>query len=344
MKIAVIHVNYLGSPREANVRSQNFNEAAALAYIRTNLELNYGFMRRAGEQKADLVVTNEDFGCIGRYRNNLKYPDLFFDLTARLEGEITAALSKIAAQYKMNIAANEYRTCDGLVYNTSTFYSRGGDVLGRQDKVHLATTERFKAAQGNQISVIETDLGAVGFCICYDILFPEFCRSLSLQGAEIILHQTQGWGFGGAPARQAGEAIVRTRAFENSVYFVVAKNVQNEGGYSCVLDTYGDIQASAQGREDQLLMADINPDFLSLDKYGLGNFYAGTESGKTTQLLGRRPQMYGALIDPNPQVLKKLPGRLLESGEELDSRFRDLAEMEVNNPEERARYHWHKKI
>ena len=344
MKISVIHSAYIEPKHEADTSSEAFSEDRALEYIRSNLEKNYRMLREAGEKKSDLAVTNEDFGNIGNYLRNTQYPKLFYDLVKGLEKEIAENLSDIARKYGMNIAANEYQTENGQVYNTSVFIDRRGVPIGRQRKVHLPPGERFKAVPGERPVVISTDIGVIGFCICYDMLFPEHCRTLALMGADIILHQSQGWGFGGAPAAKAGEAIVRTRAFENSVYLVVAKNIQNEGGMSCILDTYGDILAYAPGRNEQVLTAELSPDFSESDKYIFDNYYAGLESGKARKFLGRRPDAYGILTDPNPKILENFPGARLCTENELDSLIRALIDMEKNNPEERQKYHWHSKL
>ena len=344
MRIAVNHVKYNEAPADINPRSESFSEVKALEYVRSNLEKNYSMLKKAGEQGADLAVTNEDFGDIGRFPKNKTFPELFPGIVKKLESEISETVRSIAKQYKMNIAYNEYQTENGKIYNASVFVDRSGSPIGRQNKVHLAMNERFKSAYGDLPVIIKTDLGVVGFCICYDLLFPEYCRSLGLLGADIIIHQSQGWGFGGAPARQAGEAIVRTRAFENSAYLIVAKNIQNEGGMSCILDNFGDILATAPGLAEQVLIADITPEFKMNDKYDLGNYFAGVESSRVRKLLGRRPETYGILTDPNPPALGDFPGARLCTEDELAARSGALADLDKNNPAERRKYHWHPKL
>ena len=340
MRLAVIHSSYLDVPEQVNVNSDSFSKAGALAYIRGNLSKNYRMLSEAGEKGADLAITNEDFGAIGMYIRNLRYPKLFGELTAELEKEIAGNISQIAKKYRMNITANEYETAGGNIFNTSVFYNRDGIRAGSQQKIHLPPGERIKVTAGEKPCVIETDIGVIGFCICYDIIFPEYCRVLTLMGADIIVHQTQGWGMGGIPANEAGKALVCTRAVENSVYFMVAKNIQIEGGMSCILDSHGRILAHAPSKTEQVITADITPDFKKTEKYHFDNYYAGVESTKARSLLGRRPEIYGILTDPHPTVLENYPGERLCNGEELAARIRALSEMEQADGEERKKYHW----
>ena len=46
--------------------------------------------------------------------------------------------------------------------------------------------EEFWRERGNAIVTAETELGKLGFAICYDIRFPELFRLLALEGAQIL--------------------------------------------------------------------------------------------------------------------------------------------------------------
>ena len=331
MKIAIIHAKY--------VRPEGLHGAArenALAQIRANLDLNYGMVEQAGAAGADLLITNECFAYVGQ---GLGVDDqaLFAELVAETEAVIDRDMRAYAARYGMMIAANECATHEGKIYNTTTLYDRDGGVIGRFRKVHLPIGERFKVSAGTEFPVFETDLGRIGFAICYDIVFPEHCRILGLNGADIIVHQTQGWGGGGSGgSRDTGEAVLRTRAAENSVYLFVAKNIQGEGGMSCVIDNCGSVIASQPGTDDALLLAEFEPDYERKDLYYHNNYFSGVGNDRTRLLLEREPALYGRLTE-DVQLSYNPRGERLCTREEFAERVRAIGRMA---PEERKKLHW----
>jgi predicted amidohydrolase len=62
----------------------------------------------------------------------------------------------------------------------------GSGVLGHHRKVHLPPGERFAYTAGNRFAAFDTPVGRIGMLICYDKLFPEAARALTLDGADII--------------------------------------------------------------------------------------------------------------------------------------------------------------
>jgi predicted amidohydrolase len=95
-----------------------------------------------------------------------------------------------------------------------------GQVVGSQDKVHLFRDESTIAVPGEEYRVLETPLGKLGITICYDNVFPEAARTITLQGADLLF----------VPSRiitdglEAWLLYLRTRALENRIP-VIAPNV-----------------------------------------------------------------------------------------------------------------------
>jgi len=59
-----------------------------------------------------------------------------------------------------------------------------------------------------------------------------------------------------------GEALLRTRAHENSVYVVAAKNAfERDSGKSCIISNNGSILAASSGLEQKIVLAEIKPDY-----------------------------------------------------------------------------------
>jgi len=337
IRLSAVHAAYLDIPPESDPKNENFTEETALAYVNSNIEHMLRWLREAGEKKADLACTNEDFAAVGTYGRDLDHPALSKKLGRIVEPMIVERVGETAKKYGMHIAANYTKFEGDDAYNATSLFGRDGEIIGTYKKVHPADGERVSVKRGGSFPVFETDIGRIGFAICYDIIFPEVFRCLALNGADIIVHQTQGWGACGK-AVSAGEAFMRVRAAENSVYFVVAKNIQSEGGKSLILDNYGNILAEAAGVAEGIAIADIEPDFDLIDEYCFDNFYGGVESTKARQLLARLPAAYGGITEQNPPVLTRYRGmELCETKERMTEIIRSYQEMDG---ETRARYHW----
>ena len=295
MKLAILHSRYT----ESHDKSGRGYQDDAIAYVQSNIDRTFALLRRAGEGGADLAVTNEDFGAMGGYLRDMEHPDCFGAVVSALEKSVLEGLCGIAKEFGMIIAANEYETDGGGIYNTTKLIGRDGGAIGRYRKVHLPSGERFRVQPGRSHPVFKTDVGNIGFAVCYDMLFPEHCRILALNGADMIIHQSQGWFPGGPNKNVLGEPFLRVRAAENRVYMVVSKNIQDDGGMSCVVDNRGDVLAS-QGGGENVLFTDIEPDYDLLDENDYDNYFAGLKSLRARHLLHREPSTYGRLLDAAP--------------------------------------------
>lgn len=339
--ISVIHTRYLNMPAEALPSNEGFSEESALDYVNSNISKTSELLHKAGQSKTDIVCTNEDFNNIGTYLRDYKYPDLFASLVSKTAGMISKRMRETAKQYSMYIAANNYEYENGNVYNTSTLYGRNGEIAGQYKKVHLAVSERWKVTPGDKFPVFETDIGNIGFITCYDMIFPETCRLLALNGADIVIHQTQGWAIGGKACVAVGDSFMRVRAAENSVYLIVAKNIQGDGGdggRSCVIDNSGNIIAETSITDEKILVTEIEPDFDMNDEYNFNNLFAGTSSTRARQVFGRMPSLYTTFTDENPGIVS------MYQDNKFYPTFEDgklvMENWNKKNDTEKAKYHW----
>jgi hypothetical protein len=134
------------------------------------------------------------------------------------------------------------------------------------------------------------------------MVFPETARCLALGGADVIFHPTLG-GAAIGDDDDISRAAFRTRAVENFVYLVVAQR----GNGSMIVSPQGKIIAEARGA-DSLAVADIDP-------------FGGREGGdamnhqrdmRARLFRERNPAAFGALTDPTPPVLTKVPATITE--------------------------------
>lgn len=338
MKTAIIHSQYVEPQKDYSGGGYESYFAYALARVQANIDNTFKLLREAGEAGSDIAVTNEDFGAMGGYLRDVEHPSYFPDIVAKTEGSVLAGLCEIAKKYGMLIAANEYETDGGKIYNTSKLIGRDGGVIGKYRKVHLPSGERFVVQPGNEFGVFKTDIGNIGFAVCYDLLFPEHCRILALNGADIVIHQSQGWFPGGANKNVLGEPYVRVRASENRVYMFVAKNAQNDGGMSCIIDNLGNVVASRSGMVEKLLLAEFDADYDAIDPYDYDNYFAGLKSLRARHLLHRSPAAYGRLLDEKPVFPSELLAgeRMCNYGEWVEL----IKALDAMTDEERNRLHW----
>src|SRR4029079_11293003 len=129
-----------------------------------------------------------------------------------------------------------------------------GSVLGVYRKTHPFCTELRSrggwVTPGDEVCVVETELGTIGLIICFDGDYPELSRITALHGAEIIARPS-------ALLRSADlwELTNRARAYDNHVYVVGANatGVDPAGqiyfGNSMVVTPIAEVVARAASHE-----------------------------------------------------------------------------------------------
>jgi predicted amidohydrolase len=120
-----------------------------------------------------------------------------------------------------------YAQCDGnRIYNAAAALSPNG-ILVNYQKTHLYADEKslffpgetgFKTFQWKGITI--------GLMICFDWIFPESARTLTMKGAQIIAHPAN------LVMPYCQQAMI-TRAIENHVFTVTANRIGTEtlGGH-----------------------------------------------------------------------------------------------------------------
>lgn len=194
---------------------------------------------------------------------------------------------------------------------------------------------------GESFPVFETDIGRIGFATCYDILFAEHCRIIALNGADIIIHATLGWGIGHNIGM--GEALVRVRAAENSVYMIAAKSAE-DGCKSCIADNNGNILAESAEIDENIIYSEFEPDYDKINKAGFNSLFSGIDSERARFLLERNPQLYSAVTNPTPFAMEQYNGIDFSSSPEqikdIFNKWREyLDSVEANRPVD-FHYHW----
>ena len=176
----------------------------------------------------------------------------------RRDGEEIAELARIAGP---TIVCAGYSEAGATGIHSSAVCVNGDGVLGHQRKVHLPPGEREAHVPGDGFGAFDTPLGRMGMLICYDKVFPEAARDLSLDGAGIIASLAAWPSCRLRPAsltsrdRQVRQfnLLDRARAVENQVVWVSANHSGRFGrlrfpGQAKVVDPDGRVLASTGAR------------------------------------------------------------------------------------------------
>ncbi|MBM4019278.1 MAG: carbon-nitrogen hydrolase family protein [Planctomycetes bacterium] len=208
-------------------------------------------------------------------------------------GPATKPFEEIARKHGAHLVLGVRERAGAALHNSAVLVSPEGKVAGVYHKVHLATGEDASGiTPGDGFPVFPTPVGRIGCLICMDTTVSESARCLALGGAEIICMPIMGdlradRFSPGQPVfnESRWKAIMRTRAIDNQVCMVVARN--NVQG-SCIIDRKGDILAWNEG-DQEFTTATLPAD----DGYRIWN---GGDFREVTFLL-RRPHLYRIYSD-----------------------------------------------
>ncbi len=189
--------------------------------VRANTTKGADWVRRCvGDSGAELVVLPESAstgftpGCP---------PGQLWDLVGAIPGPVTEPLQEAARRTRSHVVWGTYERGPerGVVYNAAVLIGPTGDVLGVYRKTHPFCTETAArggwVTPGDEVCVVDTDLGRLGMVICFDGDYPELARIQAVRGAEVIARPS-------ALLRSADiwELTSRARAYDNHVYVVGA--------------------------------------------------------------------------------------------------------------------------
>ncbi|MGZ4649955.1 MAG: carbon-nitrogen hydrolase family protein, partial [Kineosporiaceae bacterium] len=119
-------------------------------------------------------------------------PEELWDLVSEVPGPVTEPLQQAARDLGVHVVWGTYErgARRGIVYNAAVLVGPSGDVLGVYRKTHPFTGERCDqggwVTAGDEVRVVETELGRIGMIICFDGDYPELSRITAVRGAEVI--------------------------------------------------------------------------------------------------------------------------------------------------------------
>jgi predicted amidohydrolase len=195
----------------------------------------------------------------------------------------------------------------GVLYNSMVLTGPDG-YIGTYRKVHLGVAEQVFWRAGDQWPVFDTAIGRLGMLICWDKMFPETTRELTLAGAQILIMSTAWALTPGEYAEdeanqwaQQADLLDRARAFENGRWFISSNVVGELGGLdffgrSNIVDPLGNVIASTAMHAPGLAFADIDVDA------GLREAIAMNQGPFVVR--DRRPETYRRLAGVEPVAIQ----------------------------------------
>ena len=239
-----------------------------------NLDQSVHQIRMAADQGAELICLQELFQ--NRYFCQTE-DHRQFELAESIPGRTSQTMADLANELNVVIVASLFeRRAAGLFHNTAVVFEKDGSIAGKYRKMHIPDDpgfhEKFYFTPGDQgFIAIETSIGKIGVCICWDQWFPEAARLTALAGAQILVYPTAiGWLSEdkldyGASQLNAWQTVMRSHAITNGVFIVAANRVGTESniefwGNSFIVDPYGNVMAQGSTDQNQVVTSECNLD------------------------------------------------------------------------------------
>ena len=224
--------------------------------VAENLNIAQKLIAEAVSKNAKFVTLPENFPLMGKQDNDrLAITEAFGN------GPLQSFLSKQSKQHQIWLLGGTIPLKSDKpdkVLAASLLYSPEGECAAHYDKIHLfdalvneSNNESYKESNtfepGNELVVVQTEIGNIGLSVCYDLRFPELYRKMHNDNVQII---TAPSAFTATTGEAHWETLLRTRAIENLCYVIASNqggthvNERETWGHSMIVDPWGTILAS----------------------------------------------------------------------------------------------------
>ncbi len=231
-----------------------------------NLRRGVEAFEEAAKQGAKLIAFAE-LGLTYFYPQHPSRGD-HLNLAESIPGRTMEIFSNLAKSWKTVVVLNLFEKSGDKTYDSSPVIDSDGSLLGITRMVHIFEAPCFHekgyyTPGDGQKLVYDTTAGKIGVAICYDRHFPEYMRTLGLQGAELIVVPQAG-AIGEWPPGLF-EAEMQVAGFQNGYFVALCNRVGKEDcvtfeGKSFVTAPDGRILTQAPAMEDHILMCEIDLD------------------------------------------------------------------------------------
>ena len=174
------------------------------------------------KEHPDLIVLTEHF------HNMCEPPLALKDKFVDYDNEVVTLIADKAKQHGIYISGSFHILENGCRYNRALLFDRKGEIIAEYDKTHLTIMEyEMGVVPGDKIVTVDTDIGRLGFVICWDIWFPGLLDLYYKAGVDILINPTRG---DGRP--QANAASYTSGCYVVSSAYQEMNRIQNKLGKS----------------------------------------------------------------------------------------------------------------
>jgi predicted amidohydrolase len=292
------------------------------AYNLANIDQLSGLAARSGAQ----VIAFHECSVTGyTFARHLSREAMLEQSESIPDGESVQKLIEIARKNQIVILAGLFeKDEDNRIYKAYICVGENG-LIAKYRKIHPFINPHI--LPGDQYCVFELFGWKCGILICYDNNVIENVRATKLLGAEIIFtpHVTmctpstrpgagfvdpQLWHnrendptslrleFDGMKGRDWLMKWLPARAYDNAVYIIFSNPIgmdddQLKNGCSMIIDPYGDIIAECRALGNEVTLAKLTREKLSL-------------AGGHRYILARKPELYKDILGQENQSLQKV--------------------------------------
>jgi len=230
--------------------------------VDANLHKIGDFSSHAKDSGAELVVFPE------MVDTGYSMPIIQAHATSWNEGAVPQ-LQNIAKELAISIIAGVSDRDGPRIYNSQVFIDANGKIVAKYRKTHLVTAapldERPYFTAGDGFVSCKIDKLNLALGICYDLRFPEVCRTLAVEHEANVLINSSAWPF---PRVEHLRILALARAIENQSYLVLANRVGTDDGVtfcgsSVIIDPYGVVVAAASADREELIQAEISDEVIA---------------------------------------------------------------------------------
>lgn len=225
-----------------------------------NLDKAIKFMDQAVKQQTDIICLSEKFLYWGQGRG-----------AESIDSTIINDFKEYAKKNNVNIIlgslAIKVENDTDNITNTSLVIDRNGKIVHRYDKIYMYTVDRENlkidegrdTIKGKKLGIVEIDGVKIGIGICFDLRYPEYFKTLALNGAEIIFLPSS---FRKSTGELAWKILTRARAIENQVYFCACNQTggiaeKERCGNTQIISYDGTIMANID-KEEGIIIQDLD--------------------------------------------------------------------------------------
>uniref|UniRef100_A0ACD5ZUA1 Uncharacterized protein n=2 Tax=Avena sativa TaxID=4498 RepID=A0ACD5ZUA1_AVESA len=181
-------------------------------------------------------------------------------------------LSEVAAARKITVVGGSIpERSSGQLFNTCCVIGPDGQIKAKHRKLHLfgidipgditfRESDTFTA--GQELTVVDTDMGRIGIGICHDIRFPELAMLYRSRGAHLICYPSA---FNMSTGKLLWDLMQKSRAVDNQLFAATCSPARDTNshseymiwGHSSLIGPFGEVLAAA-GHEEATVIGEID--------------------------------------------------------------------------------------